>query len=111
MGADTGGTSLTGTDSGNSSAPAAWAATTSLLMLICELWPLRSTVTVTYTNPQGVGFYQTGAGTDFFNGGAGPTSPYTSSLVDNRPFYRLLRKLRLLIEQADGRRLDIKGLN
>lgn len=44
-----------------------------------------STVTVTYTNPLGVGFYQTGAGTDYFTGGAGPTSPYTSSLVDNRP--------------------------
>jgi len=44
-----------------------------------------STVTVTYTNPLGIGFYQTGAGADFYTGGAGPTSPYTSSLVDNRP--------------------------
>jgi hypothetical protein len=44
-----------------------------------------SSVTVTYTNPLGVGFYQTGSGTDFFSGGAGSTSPYTSNLVDNRP--------------------------
>lgn len=44
-----------------------------------------STVTVTYTNPQGIGFYQSSGGTDWFAGGSGPTSPYTSSLVDNRP--------------------------
>lgn len=44
-----------------------------------------STVTVTYTNPRGVGFYQTGSGIDYFSGGSGSTSPYTSSLVDNRP--------------------------
>lgn len=51
-----------------------------------------STVTVTYTNPQGVGFYQTGVGIDYFaQGGSGSlgripaTSPYTSSLVDNIP--------------------------
>lgn len=51
-----------------------------------------STVTVTYTNPQGIGFYQTGVGTDYFAqgsfGGQGrspATSPYTSSLVDNIP--------------------------
>lgn len=44
-----------------------------------------ATVTVTYTNALGVGFYQSGVGTDFYTGGAGPTSPYTSSLVDNRP--------------------------
>ena len=44
-----------------------------------------STVTVTYLNPQGVGFYQPSGGTDYYSGGSGATSPYTSSLVDNRP--------------------------
>jgi len=44
-----------------------------------------ATVTVTYTNPRGVGFYESGGGSDWFAGGSGPTSPYTSSLVDNRP--------------------------
>jgi hypothetical protein len=44
-----------------------------------------STVTVTYTNPNGVGFYQPTGGTDYYTGGAGDTSPYTSTLVDNRP--------------------------
>ncbi|MCD6681440.1 MAG: PEP-CTERM sorting domain-containing protein [Burkholderiaceae bacterium] len=47
-----------------------------------------STVTVTYTNPQGVGFYQTSGGNYYYSGGTdGPTgtSPYTSSAVDNRP--------------------------
>lgn len=44
-----------------------------------------STVTVTYTNPNGVGFYQPSGGTDYYTGGAGATSPYTSALVDNRP--------------------------
>jgi hypothetical protein len=44
-----------------------------------------STVTVTYSNPQGVGFYQSSGGTDYYTGGSGATSPYTSSLVDNRP--------------------------
>lgn len=44
-----------------------------------------STVQVSYTNPQGVGFYQPSGGTDFYTGGSGPTSPYTSTLVDNRP--------------------------
>lgn len=44
-----------------------------------------STVTVTYTNPQGVGFYQPSGGTDYWTGGAGSTSPYTSAVVDNRP--------------------------
>lgn len=51
-----------------------------------------STVDVTYTNPQGIGFYQTGIGTDYYaQGGFGSlgrnaaTSPYTSSLVDNIP--------------------------
>lgn len=47
-----------------------------------------STVTVTYTNPQGIGFYQTSGGTYYYsNGSDGPagTSPYTSAQVDNRP--------------------------
>lgn len=42
-------------------------------------------INVTYTNPQGIGFYDTGGGTDYWVGGAGATSPYTSSAVDNRP--------------------------
>jgi hypothetical protein len=47
-----------------------------------------ATVNVTYTNPQGIGFYQTGGGAYYYSGGTdGPsgTSPFTSSLVDNRP--------------------------
>ncbi len=49
-----------------------------------------STVNVTYTNPQGVGFYQTGAAGEpyYYSGGTdgpGGTSPFTSSAVDNRP--------------------------
>lgn len=54
-----------------------------------------SSVTVTYTNPQGVGFYQNGVGgntTDYFAQGSfgsqgrdAADSPYTSSLVDNIP--------------------------
>ena len=44
-----------------------------------------STVTVTYTNALGIGFYQPTGGTDYYTGGSGNTSPYTSSLVDNRP--------------------------
>jgi hypothetical protein len=43
------------------------------------------TIGVTYTNVQGVGFYDTGGGTDYWVGGAGSTSPYTSGAVDNRP--------------------------
>jgi hypothetical protein len=42
-------------------------------------------INVTYTNPQGIGFYNTGGGTDYWVGGAGSTSPYTSTAVDNRP--------------------------
>jgi hypothetical protein len=42
-------------------------------------------VTVTYTNARGVGFYQSSGGTDYYTGGSGATSPYTSTLVDNRP--------------------------
>jgi len=45
-----------------------------------------STVTVTYTNPLGIGFYQTSGGTDFYvTRHVAGTSPYESSLVDNRP--------------------------
>jgi hypothetical protein len=49
-----------------------------------------SSVTVTYTNAQGVGFYQngvTGDVTDYYANrfGVSGQSPYTSSLVDNRP--------------------------
>lgn len=47
-----------------------------------------ATVTVTYTNPQGIQFYQpSGGGYYYSNGTDGPagTSPFTSALVDNRP--------------------------
>lgn len=44
-----------------------------------------ATVGVTYTNPRGIGFYQPSGGTDYYTGGSGATSPYTSALVDNRP--------------------------
>lgn len=44
-----------------------------------------STVQVTYTNANGIGFYQPTGGSDFWSGGSGITSPYTSALVDNRP--------------------------
>lgn len=47
-----------------------------------------ATVDVTYTNPRGIGFYQTSGGNYYYsNGTDGPngTSPYTSPLVDNRP--------------------------
>jgi hypothetical protein len=42
-------------------------------------------ITVTYTNPNGIGFYQPSGGIDYWTGGSGSTSPYTSSAVDNRP--------------------------
>lgn len=47
-----------------------------------------STVQVTYNNPQGIGFYDIGGGTDYWTSGGGrnnATSPYTSALVDNIP--------------------------
>jgi hypothetical protein len=47
-----------------------------------------SAVTVTYTNPQGLGFYQTSGGAYYYSNGTdgpGGTSPFTSALVDNRP--------------------------
>ena len=50
---------------------------------------LTSSVTVTYTNPNGIGFYQPSGGIDFYqNNGGGrnaANSPYTSSAVDNIP--------------------------
>ncbi|WP_244617417.1 PEP-CTERM sorting domain-containing protein [Sulfurimicrobium lacus] len=50
---------------------------------------LNSTVTVTYTNSSGIGFYQPSGGTDYWqNGQSGRNdaiSPYTSSVVDNSP--------------------------
>ncbi|MCA9049878.1 MAG: PEP-CTERM sorting domain-containing protein [Planctomycetaceae bacterium] len=48
-----------------------------------------SSVTVTYTNQNGIGFYQSSGGIDYYqNGRAGrddSISPYTSSTVDNSP--------------------------
>lgn len=45
-----------------------------------------STVGVTYANPAGVGFYQPSGGTDYWTqSDPSATSPYTSSVVDNRP--------------------------
>lgn len=50
---------------------------------------LSSTVNVTYTNANGIGFYQSSGGTDYYqNGHSGrddTISPYTSSAVDNSP--------------------------
>lgn len=44
-----------------------------------------STVQVTYTNSNGIGFYQPSGDADYWSGGDGTTSPYTSAIVDNRP--------------------------
>ena len=48
-----------------------------------------STVDLTYSNPQGISFYQSSGGTDYWQNnrsGRNPaTSPYTSDLVDNIP--------------------------
>lgn len=47
-----------------------------------------STVQVTYNNPQGIGFFNTGGGTDYWTSGGvrnNATSPYTSALIDNIP--------------------------
>jgi hypothetical protein len=47
---------------------------------------LTSTVGVTYTNPQGIGFYQPSGGIDYWTPRTPVSeSPYTSSLVDNPP--------------------------
>ncbi len=43
-----------------------------------------STVTVSYTNPQGIGFYQSEGGTDYWDPRTA-SSPYTSNQVDNAP--------------------------
>lgn len=51
----------------------------------------NSTVNVTYTNLNGISFFQTGGGIDYWTNGlfgtarVAATSPYTSSLVDNVP--------------------------
>lgn len=54
-----------------------------------EIVTATSTVGVTYQNDNGVGFFQTGVGIDYFqNGGGGrdaSDSPYTSGFVDNIP--------------------------
>lgn len=44
-----------------------------------------TSLTVTYTNPNGIGFYQPSGGTDYYVNGTAATSPFTSSAVDNRP--------------------------
>lgn len=48
-----------------------------------------SSVTATYTNPNGIGFYQPSGGTDYYQNNSGgrndAISPYTSSVVDNSP--------------------------
>ena len=44
-----------------------------------------TSIGVTYSNPNGIGFYQPSGGTDYYTGGSGATSPYTSAVVDNRP--------------------------
>ncbi len=47
-----------------------------------------SVVTVTYTNAQGIGFYQPSGGSDYWTAGGvrnPATSPYTSTAVDNIP--------------------------
>lgn len=44
-----------------------------------------TTIGVTYTNLNGIGFYQPAGGADYWSGGSATTSPYTSTAVDNRP--------------------------
>ncbi|HSC62426.1 MAG TPA: PEP-CTERM sorting domain-containing protein [Caldimonas sp.] len=44
-----------------------------------------SSVGVTYTNPNGIGFYQPSGGIDYYVSVGAGTSPYTSTVVDNRP--------------------------
>lgn len=64
----------------------------------------NSTVNVTYTNAQGIAFYQTAAGADYFaNRGAGrddSISPYTSDEVDNSPTGTDIIALRYAGEQT-----------
>lgn len=42
-------------------------------------------VGVTYTNPNGIGFYQPSGGADYYITNGAGASPYTSAAVDNRP--------------------------
>ena len=42
-------------------------------------------ITVTYTNANGIGFYQPSGGTDYYTTTGAGTSPYISAAVDNRP--------------------------
>lgn len=42
-------------------------------------------VGVTYANPQGVAFFQSSGGTDYWGNRTSTTSPYTSAQVDNAP--------------------------
>jgi hypothetical protein len=44
-----------------------------------------ASVQVTYTNANGIGFYQSSGGTDYWTDRGGGISPYQSALVDNRP--------------------------
>lgn len=44
-----------------------------------------TSVDINYINANGIGFYQPSGGNDYYSGGAGATSPYTSTFVDNRP--------------------------
>ncbi|WP_077343192.1 PEP-CTERM sorting domain-containing protein [Pseudocolwellia agarivorans] len=54
--------------------------------VIGEFVTTTSTVNITYTNPQGYAFLQTGTGFDYFHGFEDVTrSPYTSAFVENIP--------------------------
>ena len=44
-----------------------------------------TSIGVTYTNLNGIGFYQPSGGADYWANGSSTTSPYTSAAVDNRP--------------------------
>jgi len=44
-----------------------------------------TSIAVTYTNAQGIGFFQSSGGIDYWVNGDATTSPYTSAQVDNRP--------------------------
>jgi hypothetical protein len=61
-------------------------------------------VTVTYTNPRGISFYQSSGGIDYWQnngGGRNPaTSPYTSAAVDNIPAGTDIVALRFAGEQT-----------
>lgn len=82
---------LLGASSLASAAPAYWtdwtgSAALNGITVYGTITTPTATVNVTYNNPQGISFLQTGGGQDFFEnyrGAAG--SPYTSALVDNIP--------------------------